>query len=141
MGCADASPGWSAPRTPESRTGWTACIDRSWSVSVAPVHSCGRAAAAVDLSCGADHVVHEPVLLSLLGREPAVPVRVTLDRVHGLAGVTGDQLGHLALRVEHLLGLNLDVGCGPAEATGRLMHHDPRVRECVSLAGRSGAEQ
>ena len=58
-----------------------------------------------------------------------------------LAGVLGDQLGHLPLRVEHLLGLDLDVRGRAADAAGGLVHHDPRVRQRVALARGAGAEQ
>src|SRR5690606_41538375 len=54
-------------------------------------------------------VVDEAVFLRLVGGEPPVAVGVTLDLVDGLAGLLGDQAGHLLLDVQHLLGLDLDV--------------------------------
>jgi hypothetical protein len=45
------------------------------------------------------------------------------------------------LDVEHLLGLDRDVGGRAADAAGRLVHHDPRVRQGVALALGAGAEQ
>jgi hypothetical protein len=57
-----------------------------------------------------------------------------------LAGVLGDELGHLLLDVQHLLGLDLDVGGGAADAAGGLVHHD---RACGrrSACPVPGAEQ
>jgi hypothetical protein len=45
------------------------------------------------------------------------------------------------LGVEHLLGLDRDVGRRAADAAGRLVHHDPRVRQGVPLALGAGAQQ
>ena len=45
------------------------------------------------------------------------------------------------LDVQRLLGLDLDVGGRATHAAGRLVHHDPRVRQGVALALRAGAEQ
>src|SRR5580765_8621450 len=56
----------------------------------------------------ADDVVDEAALQSLLGSEPAVAVGVLGDLLDGLAGVVGDQLGHLLLHGEQQLGLDLD---------------------------------
>src|SRR4051812_21662000 len=69
----------------------------------------------------ADDVVDEAVVLGLFGREPAVAVGVLLDLLDRLAGVEGDALLHRALRVEHLLGLDGDVGRGATDAAGRLV--------------------
>src|SRR5699024_10522485 len=70
-------------------------------------------------------VVDEAVLLGLGRREPAVAVGVGLDLLHALPGVLGDELGHLLLDVQHLLGLDLDVGGGAADPAGGLVHHHP----------------
>src|SRR4051794_1942149 len=86
-------------------------------------------ATAADVAGGADDVVDEAVLLRLLRGEPAVPVGVALDGVDGLAAVGRDQLGHLPLDVQDLLGLDLDVGRRAADAAERLVHHHPGVRE------------
>jgi hypothetical protein len=64
-----------------------------------------------------------------------------VDLLDGLAGLLGDQLGHLLLDVQHLLGLDLDVRGGATDAAGRLVHHDPRVRQAVPLALGARAEQ
>ena len=50
----------------------------------------------VDLAALLHDLVDEAVLLGLLGGEPAVAVGVALDLLDGLAGVLGDELGHLA---------------------------------------------
>ena len=59
----------------------------------------------------------------------------------GLAGVVGDALGHEPLDVDHLLGLDGDVGRLALNAARGLVHHDPGVGQGVALAGGAGAEQ
>src|SRR5215510_12068671 len=86
-----------------------------------------------------DHLVDEAVVERLLGREPAVPVGVGLDLLLRLPRVEGHSLLEHPLRVEHLLGLDRDVARRTADAAGRLVHHDPRVREGVPLALGAGA--
>src|SRR5450756_1494520 len=103
--------------------------------------SLGRSGARRHLLRAGHDLVDEAVLPGLLRGEPAVPVGVLLDLLDGLAGVEGEPLLHGPLGVEHLLGLDGNVGGGAAQPTGRLMHHDPRVREGIALAGRAGAEQ
>ena len=77
-----------------------------------------------------------------LGRsEPPVAVRILLDLLHGLAGVLSDELGHLLLDVQHLLGLDLDVRRGAADAAGGLVHHHPGVRGGIALTAGAGREQ
>ena len=88
-----------------------------------------------------DDLVDEAVVACVFGGEPTVAVGVALDLVELLAGVARDQLEEDLADVERLLRLNLDVGGRAAHAAGRLVHHDPRVREGVSLALRAGAEQ
>ena len=51
------------------------------------------------------------------------------------------EFGHATLRVGDLLDLDGDVGGLPAKAGQRLMHHDARVRERVTLARGAGSEQ
>ena len=52
-----------------------------------------------------------------------------------------DPLGHEALDVRHLLGLNGDVRSLALNATKRLMHHDAGVRKRVALASSSGTQE
>src|ERR1700684_4010463 len=59
---------------------------------------------------GGDHLVDEAGLLGFFGRVPAVPVSVLLDLLNGLAGVEGGAVEQRLLHVEHLLGLDPDVG-------------------------------
>ena len=101
----------------------------------------GRAALVGGLAGALDDLVDEAVLERLVGGEPAVAVGVVLDLLDGLAGVLGDQLEQDLLDVERLLGLDLDVGGRATHARGRLVHHDPRVRQGVALALGAGAEQ
>src|SRR5580693_3613968 len=76
-----------------------------------------------------DHAIDHAVLLRLLGREPPVAVTVTGDRLLALAGVLrGDPLDGLLHELE-IVGLDRDVGGGPADAGRRLVHEDPRVRQ------------
>src|SRR5512135_717506 len=107
--------------------------------------SSGRALAdralAGHLARAGDDVVDEAVVPRLVRGEPAVAVGVALDLLDRLAGVVGDPLLHRALRVKHLLGLDRDVGRGAADPAGRLVHHDPRVRQGVALAPRTRAKQ
>src|SRR5882757_243580 len=91
---------------------------------------------------GREHdAVQQPVLLGLLCGEPAVAVGVLGDLLEGLSGVLGDQLGHPALGVQQLLGLDLDVGGGAAEAGGGLVHQDAGVRQREPLAGGARGQQ
>nr|BFF20447.1 hypothetical protein GCM10025730_39680 [Promicromonospora thailandica] len=53
----------------------------------------------------------------------------------------GLQTGHHLLDVPDVLGLDDDVARGAADPAGRLVHHDPRVRQRVPLAPGSGGEQ
>src|SRR3954471_11859883 len=98
-------------------------------------------AAALGLLGAGEDLVDEAVVLGLLRGEPAVAVGVALDLVEVLPRVLGDELGHLLLDVEHLLGLDLDVAGGTADAAGRLVHHHAGVRRRVALAGSTGAEE
>src|SRR6266566_6203135 len=71
--------------------------------------------------------------IRLLGREPPVAVAVAGDRLLALAGVLrGDPLDDL-LHELVILGLDRDVGAGPADAGRRLVHHDPRIRQRAAL--------
>src|SRR3954452_21871669 len=69
---------------------------------------------------GADPAVHEAVGLSLLRREPAVAVGLLLDPLDELTGVPRDQGLHVVLGVDHLLGLDGDIGRRAADAAVRL---------------------
>src|SRR5882757_5780066 len=100
-----------------------------------------RTAAARDMRGGEHDAVQQPVLLGLLGGEPAVAVGVLGDLLEGLPGVLGDQLGHPALGVQQLLGLDLDVRGGAAQARGGLVHQDAGVRQREPLAGGTGGQQ
>ena len=76
----------------------------------------------------------KPYSLASSRAEPAVAVGVLLDLLDRLAGVLGDEARHLLLDVEHLLGLDLDVGGRAADAARGLVHHDAGVRRGVALA-------
>ena len=86
-------------------------------------------------------MVDDPVVLGLLGREPAVTVEVDLDLLDLLARVLGDALGHDPLGVHDLLGVDGDVDGRALHLGRRLVHQHPGVRQGVALAGRAGAEQ
>lgn len=49
--------------------------------------------------------------------------------------------GHHLLEVQRLFRLDLDVGRGTAQAAGRLVHQDARVRQGETLAGSTRAQQ
>src|SRR5258706_10587761 len=72
-----------------------------------------------DLRGPRDHLVDEPVVLGLLGGEPAVAVGVRLDLLPGLSGVERHPLLEHALGVEHLLGLDRDISGGTTDAARR----------------------
>ena len=78
-----------------------------------PFPFCGRVG---QLPGAADHVVDEAVVLRLLRGEPAVAVEVGGDPLDGLAGVLGDQLGHLTLVPAEQLRLDGDVRLRAADA-------------------------
>ena len=86
-------------------------------------------------------MVDEAVVAGLLGREPAVAIGVGLDGLDGLTAVLGDEGRHALLDVEHLLGLDLDVGRGSAEAARGLVHHDARIGRGVALTRRAGDQE
>src|SRR5579884_3200552 len=88
---------------PDAGSG-AACTSIPW-LRPAPRSARGGAAGGV-----LDDPVDEPVLAGFFGGEPAVAVGVELDALDGLAGVEGDALGHHALQVDDLLGLDGDVG-------------------------------
>src|SRR6202167_524762 len=94
-----------------------------------------------DLERAVHNVIDEAVALGLLGGEPAVPVGVLLDGADGLAGVRRRPPEQRLLDVQHLLGLDPDVGRGTADAAGRLVHQHRGVRQRVSLALGAGREQ
>src|SRR5215813_146340 len=56
-------------------------------------------------------VVHEAVVLGLVGGEITIAIGVALDALHRLARVPRKQLVHLGAEIENLLRLNLDVRC------------------------------
>jgi hypothetical protein len=94
-----------------------------------------------DLLAAVDDLVDDAVVLGLRRGEPPVALGIGLDLLDLLTGVRRDELGHELLGVGHLLGLDRDVGRLAADATGRLVHHDPRVRQGVALARGAGAEE
>src|ERR687892_401074 len=87
-----------------------------------------------------DDVVHDAVVLGLLGRHDEVPVGVLLDLVEGLPGVPGEDLVEELAVPEDLLGLDLDVHGLAARLPVWLMDQHPRVRERVPLALRPRLE-
>src|SRR3954468_23052782 len=107
----------------------TAAHIARWAVKAAPVGSLGTATGGRgNLLDTSDHVVDEAVVTGLFCGEPPVPVRVALDLLNALAGVESDALLHGSLGPQHVLRLDRDVGGGAADATGRLVHQDPRMR-------------
>src|SRR5579875_2428206 len=89
--------------------------------------------------------LHDPVdhavVPGLLGAEPPVPVTVPGDGLLALAGVLGEDALDGLLHELVVLGLDRDVGGGPADARGRLVHHDARVWQGHALALRAHGEQ
>ena len=65
-----------------------------------------------------DHPVDEPVLDRLLGAEEAVALHVLVQLLDGLPGVAGVDLLGAPAQLEHLAGVDLDVGGLPLEARG-----------------------
>ena len=77
-----------------------------------------------------DHLIDDPVALSLGRRHVLVAVEITLDPFERLTRVAGQELEGRAAQVKDFPGLDLDVGGRAATAVlGRLVHHDPRVRQ------------
>src|SRR5699024_11414893 len=149
----------SAPRTGAGRSGWTGrgasartragryAAGRRSSWSLLKARGVGGSVAdgvlvpAAGLLGALEDVVDEAVLLGVLGAEPPVAVGVLVDLLDGLAGVLGDELGHLRLDEEHLLGLDLDVRGRTADAAGGLVHHHAGVRGRVALALRARGQE
>src|SRR5437764_12853447 len=94
-----------------------------------------------DLAGPLDDLVDHPVVLGLLGREPAVAVEVELDLFDGLAGVHGDALGHDALGVHDLLSVDADVGGQTLHLRGGLVHEDAGVGQREALARLPGTQE
>ena len=89
--------------------------------------SCIRAATAAHHRRCRDDVVDEAVLQRFLAvnqrsRSESAVMRSMLCPV-----CSALRLGHLVLRVDHLLGLDLDVGCRTTDAAERLVHNNTRV--------------
>src|ERR1700730_5501854 len=110
----------SSPRSPSGVRSMTVAIVY-WPMSES--YPSLRAARA-DVVKRLDDAIDHSVLLRLLGREPPVPVTVAGDRLLALAGVLrGDPLDGFFHELE-VLGLDRDVGGGPADAGRRLVHED-----------------
>jgi len=75
------------------------------------------------------HLVDEAVVAGLARREPAVAVGVLLDLLDRLAGVVRGPLEQRLLDVQHLLGLDLDVGRGAADAAGDMIPLQQIIRD------------
>src|SRR5262245_6149260 len=85
-----------------------------------------------------DHLVDNAPLHRHFAGQEVVALERVLDLLERLAGVLHVDLVETFLEIQDLLGMKHDVGRLPLEATGRLMQHDARVRECephVLLAG------
>src|SRR5260221_10792058 len=95
--------------------------------------SCSWGLGCGDFEGAADHVVDEAILLGLRCRVPAVAVGVLFDLLDRLTGVVGGALEQRLLHVQHLLGLDADVGGRAPDAAGRLVHQDRRVRQRIAL--------
>src|SRR5690349_21114337 len=85
---------------------------------------------------GGQDVVHEPVVLRLLGGEPAVAVAVLDDLLDRLPGLVRGDPRQLLLPLVEQVGLDRDVRRRAADTGRRLVHQDARVRQRVALAPR-----
>src|ERR1700730_2380523 len=122
----------SSPRSPSGVRSMTVAIVY-WPMSESyPSLRAGRA----DVVKRLDDAIDHPVLLRLLGREPAVAVTVPGNRLFALPGVLGgDPLDGLLHELE-VLGLDRDIGGRSADACRRLMHEDPGVRQRAAFPPR-----
>src|SRR6266508_260436 len=83
--------------------------------SVMTYSSVAGAGAGRNLDGSGNHLVDEAIVARLFGGEPAVAVGVGLDLGRRLSGVERHPLLEHPLGVEHLLGLDRDVGRGAAD--------------------------
>jgi len=87
------------------------------------------------------HLVHQPVCLGLFRRHEVVAVAILLDLINGPPGVLGDNIVEPLLELEHVFDADFHVARRPFRAAKNLMNHDVGVRQRVTLALCSAAEQ
>src|SRR3954454_5355584 len=89
-----------------------------------------------------EHGVDETVIARILARHEAVAVGVLGDLLDRLAGVLGQDLVQPLARVDDLARVDVDVRRLALDAARpRLVDHDPRMRQRVALALRTGREK
>ena len=88
-----------------------------------------------------DDLVHDPVLLGLLGGHEEVAVRVLRDALHRLAGVRHQDLVQLVADAQDLPRLDVDVRRLALHARQGLVDHDPRMGQGEALALGARAQQ
>src|SRR5215207_10563182 len=105
------------------------------------LESVGRATGSSPLSAYAlpslmlgDHPVDDPVGLRFFRAEEIVALSVLPDLLQVLAGVVRDDLVEAPAQLDHLAGVDLDVGRLALEAGGDLVDQDLRVGQRHPLA-------
>src|SRR6516164_3027950 len=88
-----------------------------------------------------DHLIDNAPLHRHFPGQEVVALEHVLDLLERLAGVLHVDLVEALLEIQDLLGMKHDVGCLALKATGRLMQHDTRVRECEPHALLAGSQQ
>ena len=86
-------------------------------------------------------MVDEAVLQRRRGGVPAVVQRVLVDPLVWLPGVLGDRAEHGLHRVPQVVGLQLKIDRGAADAGRPLVHEDPRMRQREPPPLRAGRQQ
>ena len=79
------------------------------------------------LLLSADDLVDDSVVQCLLRTEEKVPVRIGSDGLRGLARVKREDLIDLLLDKDDLFRSDVDIRGLAADATQRLVKHDPRM--------------
>jgi len=87
-----------------------------------------------------DHPIDQPVLHTLLGVEEAVAFHVVVQLLHGLPRVTRVDLLGAAAQLEHLAGVDLDIGGLALESRRGLVDQQARVGKRHPLALRPAGE-
>ena len=94
-----------------------------------------------------DDLINQAVILGLLSGHIVVALGVPLQNLQRLAGVLAQQLVHAVLDVDHVVGVDLDVGgltgqTAALAADERLMDQDLGIGQRIPLAlGAAGQQE
>ena len=91
--------------------------------------------------CALNDLVDEAIVFGFLRGKPLVTVSILFNLFDALAGVERSALGHHALQINDLLGVDRNVAGLALHLTGRLVHENATVREGKTFARCTSAEE